>query len=111
MQQVVQWFDLGGEVRLDDNASAQEALRSLRDIQGITEKLSAVGVKMKDTPEVVVSAAEFVLEGLYAHKKIGRTEERVFTGGEKQPRRAAEASAAVGAEEPFPRSRRRGSFN
>jgi magnesium chelatase subunit I len=30
-----------------------------------------------------VSAAEFVLEGLHAHKKIGRNEERVFTAGEK----------------------------
>jgi magnesium chelatase subunit I len=35
----------------------------------------------------VVSAAEFVLEGLYAHKRIGRTEERVFTAGEKQPKK------------------------
>jgi magnesium chelatase subunit I len=30
-----------------------------------------------------VSAAEFILEGLHAHKKIGRNEERVFTAGEK----------------------------
>jgi len=30
-----------------------------------------------------VSAAEFVLEGLHAHKKIGRNEERIFTAGEK----------------------------
>jgi hypothetical protein len=27
------------------------------------------------------------LEGLYAHKKIGRSEERMFTAGEKQPPR------------------------
>ena len=33
-----------------------------------------------------VSAAEFILEGLHAHKKIGRNEERVFTAGEKQPK-------------------------
>ena len=33
-----------------------------------------------------VSAAEFVLEGLHAHKKIGRNEERVFTAGEKPPK-------------------------
>jgi magnesium chelatase subunit I len=32
-----------------------------------------------------VSGAEFILEGLYAHKKIGRSEERTFTAGEKQP--------------------------
>jgi magnesium chelatase subunit I len=36
----------------------------------------------------LVSAAEFVLEGLYAHKRIGRSEERVFTAGEKQPKHA-----------------------
>ena len=35
-----------------------------------------------------VSAAEFILEGLHAHKRIGRNEERVFTAGEKQPKRA-----------------------
>ena len=34
-----------------------------------------------------VSAAEFILEGLHAHKRIGRNEERVFTAGEKQPKR------------------------
>jgi magnesium chelatase subunit I len=36
---------------------------------------------------VLVSGAEFILEGLYAHKRIGRSEERTFTAGEKQPRR------------------------
>ncbi len=104
---VVQWFDLGGEVKLDDDASAAEALESLRGIQGLFEKLGAVGVKAKDKPEVVVSAAEFVLEGLHAHKRIGRNEERVFTAGEKQSRRA-EASGARG-DEPGARPRR--SFN
>ena len=38
-------------------------------------------------PESIVSAAEFILEGLHAHKRIGRTEDRVFTSGEK-PRRS-----------------------
>ena len=42
----------------------------------------------KDSPEMQVSAAEFILEGLHAHKKIGRNEERVFTAGEKQPKPA-----------------------
>jgi magnesium chelatase subunit I len=45
-----------------------------------------VNVGPKDSPEAQVSAAEFVLEGLHAHKRIGRNEERVFTAGEKQPR-------------------------
>jgi magnesium chelatase subunit I len=50
------------------------------------EKLLKLNIGPKDAPEVQVSAAEFVLEGLHAHKKIGRDEERVFTAGEKQPK-------------------------
>jgi magnesium chelatase subunit I len=50
------------------------------------DKLTRVNVGPKDSPEAQVSAAEFVLEGLHAHKRIGRNEERVFTAGEKAPR-------------------------
>src|SRR6266849_1054192 len=106
MQQIVQWFDLGGEIQLADTAGAGEALQSLRGIQGLMEKLSKLNVGPKDTPESQVSAAEFVLEGLYAHKRIGRNEERVFSAGEKQPQHS---------EKPFEREeppyRPRRSFN
>lgn len=85
MQQVIQWFDLGGEIQLAETASATDALTTLRTIQGLMDKLTRVNVGPKDSPEAQVSAAEFALEGLYAHKRIGRNEERVFTAGEKQP--------------------------
>jgi magnesium chelatase subunit I len=83
MNQVVQWFDLGGEIQLSDNAAAGEVLEGLTQIQGLMEKLGKLNVGPKDSAEMQVSAAEFVLEGLHAHKKIGRNEERVFTAGEK----------------------------
>src|SRR5437660_4639723 len=83
MQQVVQWFDLGGEIQLSDNAAAEDVLEGLSQIQGLMEKLGKLNVNTKDSAEMQVSAAEFVLEGLHAHKKIGRNEERVFTAGEK----------------------------
>ena len=105
MQQVVQWFELGGEIKLSDTASAQEVLDGLRNIQGLTEKLAPVGVKTKEAPEVLVSAAEFVLEGLHAHRRIGRTEERVF-GAEKQPKRP-ERPFERGEDEPPPMRNRR----
>ena len=57
--------------------------RRLSQIQGLMEKLGKLNVGPKDSAEMQVSAAEFVLEGLHAHKKIGRNEERVFTAGEK----------------------------
>jgi len=106
MQQIVQWFDLGGEVQLADAAGAAEVLQSLHHIQGLMEKLVKVGVGPKDSSELQVSAAEFVLEGLHAHKRIGRNEERVFSAGEKPTKHS---------EKPFEREeppyRPRRSFN
>jgi magnesium chelatase subunit I len=86
MQQVVQWFELGGEIQIADSAAAGEILQALRNIQGLLDKLTRVNIGPKDSPEAQVSAAEFILEGLHAHKRIGRNEERVFTAGEKAPR-------------------------
>ena len=85
VQQIVQWFDLGGEIQLADSIPAAEALENLKGIQGLTDKLGPLGVSQKDSAEQQVSAAEFILEGLHAHKRIGRSEERVFKAGEKKP--------------------------
>ena len=106
MNQIVQWFDLGGEIQLRDTASAQEMLHKLRGIQGLFDKLGALGLSGKEPSEVLVSGAEFVLEGLYAHKRIGRSEERVFTAGEKQPRREKQSLREEDDERDFRRQRR-----
>ena len=106
MNQVVQWFDLGGEIQLRDSSSAQEMLHKLRGIQGLLDKLSGLGLSGKEPSEVLVSAAEFILEGLYAHKKIGRSEERMFTAGEKQPKREKQNFREEDEEKEFRRQRR-----
>ena len=90
LKQVVQWFELGGEIQLSETASNGEVLKSLKNIQGLLEKTSTLKVENSNAPEVQISAAEFILEGLHAHKRIGRTEERVFTAGEKAPKRSTE---------------------
>jgi magnesium chelatase subunit I len=92
VQQIVQWFDLGGEIQLSDSVPAAEALEKLKSIQGLADKLGAVGASQKDPAEQQVSAAEFILEGLHAHKRIGRNEERVFKAGEKKPEAVREKS-------------------
>jgi magnesium chelatase subunit I len=106
MNQVVQWFDLGGEIQLRDSVSAQEMLHKLRGIQGLLDKLSSLGLSGKEPSEVLVSAAEFILEGLYAHKRIGRSEERTFTAGEKQPQREKPRVRDEEEEREFRRQRR-----
>ncbi len=90
LKQVVQWFELGGEIQLAETASNAEVLKGLKNIQGLMEKTSALKLQNPNTAEVQISAAEFILEGLHAHKRIGRTEERVFTAGEKTPKRPTE---------------------
>jgi magnesium chelatase subunit I len=109
MQQVVQWFELGGEIKLADTAGSQEILEGVKNIQGLTEKLSPLGIKHNERPETLVSAAEFVLEGLHAHRRIGRTEERVFVA-EKQPKRP-ERPFERGEDEPPPPLRNRRPYN
>src|SRR5712664_311574 len=48
VQQIVQWFDLGGEIQLSDSIAAIEALENLKAIQGLTDKLGPLGVAPKE---------------------------------------------------------------
>jgi magnesium chelatase subunit I len=85
-QQIEQWFNLGGTVQLNDAQPSAASLAELQQIQGLIEKLSPLQITAKSKPEIAVSAAEFLLEGMYAHKRLSRTEERSFTAGEKKSR-------------------------
>ncbi len=85
-QQIEQWFNLGGTVELNDKQPATAVLGSLKEIQGLFDKLAPLKVSSKAEPEIAVSAAEFLLEGMTAHKRISRSEARTFTAGEKKRR-------------------------
>ena len=105
LEQVVQWFDLGGHIKMADSAAAAEVLEGLKGIQGLMDKLGAVKVNGKSTPELQVSAAEFLLEGLHAHKRIGRSEERVFKA-DKSAKRPEKSYEPEGENYPPARGRR-----
>src|SRR3954452_25069195 len=51
MQQVIQWFDLGGEIQVAEGAAAADVLQSLRGIQGLMDKLTRVNGGPKDGVE------------------------------------------------------------
>jgi magnesium chelatase subunit I len=82
MHQIEQWFDLGGTVKLDDDQPAAMALKELKGIQGLMEKLAQLGVKSSEPAPKVVAAAEFLLEGLVAHRKLSRNEQHGFAAQE-----------------------------
>jgi magnesium chelatase subunit I len=85
-QQIEQWFNLGGTVQLNDQQPAAATLTELKQIQGLFEKLTPFHITAKSQPEVAVSAAEFLLEGMTAHRRISRSEERSFSAAEKKQR-------------------------
>jgi magnesium chelatase subunit I len=85
-QQIEQWFNLGGTVQLNDTQPSAGSLAELKQIQGLMDRLATLKIDAKTRPEIAVSAAEFLLEGMYAHKRLSRTEERSFTAGERKQR-------------------------
>jgi magnesium chelatase subunit I len=92
MQSLVQWFELGGTLKYEEDAPTAELYSHFRKIQGLLETTQKLGIKSKDNPALLVSAAEFILEGLYALKKISRNEEL----GYYVERRAAEPVSEPG---------------
>jgi magnesium chelatase subunit I len=84
VSQIVQWFDLGGSLKLDENVDAAGMVRQLGGIQGLMEKTKALGLSSNEPDAVRAAAAEFVLEGLHAHRRISRNEERGFAAEEKR---------------------------
>jgi magnesium chelatase subunit I len=85
---VVEWFDLGGSLPLSDSTSADDVIQQTRGVQGLRELAAHAGLKPGATAPAVASAVDLVLEGLYAQKKISRSEERGYGAAESAPRRS-----------------------
>jgi magnesium chelatase subunit I len=84
LRPVISFFEAGGSLRLRDEASSQEMLAQLQRVPSLMQHIGALGATAGDPIPVQVAAAEFVLEGLWAQKKIGRSDERVFTAPERR---------------------------
>jgi magnesium chelatase subunit I len=88
-RQVLEWFDLGGSLQLADSMSADELIARTREVQGLEERAAATGVPGGAPGPLLASGIDFVLEGLYALKKIGRSDERGYHAAETPVRRSA----------------------
>jgi magnesium chelatase subunit I len=79
----VRWFDAGNTIKLSDTAPADECVQLLDAVPELIEN-TLVPFDFKRTDEaLLVSACEFVLEGLYAQNKISRNEEGGYTAATK----------------------------
>jgi magnesium chelatase subunit I len=101
LSQVVQWFELGGSLKLDETAKAEEMVKELGRIQGLMEKTKALGLGASEPDAIRAGAAEFILEGLYAHRRISRNEEAGFTAEQRRREPAGDDPKAKAAKRQY----------
>jgi magnesium chelatase subunit I len=102
IRQVTEWFDLGGNLQVDDTLAASELLKRAEDVQGLRELASHTGLPGLASAPMLAAAVDFVLEGLYAQKKISRSDEFHYQGAEPARRGPRGAAADTLADREIP---------
>lgn len=74
---VVEHFNSGGRLRIDENASPQSILSELQSIRGFADQIDRVALELDpdlaSKVEFQLAVAELIMEGLYAHNRINRS--------------------------------------
>jgi magnesium chelatase subunit I len=83
-KQVIDWFDMGGNLKLSDIEPALSLLSRVEHVQGLLDKIDVLGVNADSPAGLRAAAAEMVLEGLHSVDKISRSEERGFGATERK---------------------------
>jgi magnesium chelatase subunit I len=106
---VIEWFDLGGSLQIADTTPAADVVAAASQVQGLVELTQHVGIPAHAPEPLLAAGLDFILEGLYALKKIGRSEDRGFHAGETPVRRPARpmADEDAGTESPQRSSKKR----
>jgi magnesium chelatase subunit I len=75
---VIEHFDRGGVLQISEGASAEACLKGLAEVPGLLDALQEAGMHRPDDPAMSVAAAELLLEGLAAHRRISRADAGVY---------------------------------
>ena len=87
---IVEWFDAGGTLPLEDTTRGEDLLSRAARIPGLIEGTRFMGVADRAPAPQRASAIEFLLEGLAAMKRISRTDDRGYQAADAPaPRRSA----------------------
>ncbi len=82
----VAWFEKGNKVLLSETASSEECVLLLESVPELLESTLTPLALDRSEKAQIVSACEFVLEGLYAQNKISRSEDGGFEAMTKAKR-------------------------
>ena len=81
---LIDFFEKGGEVDVSDHKSGEELLAALSLVPGLAAHAGRLSPDRPDAP-TRAAAAEFILEGLFAQKKIGRSDAGTYIAIERRP--------------------------
>lgn len=84
---VVNWFEMGGSLRIGADASAATVVEQLDRIQGLMDLAAPLIPDGRGENAIRAAAGEFILDGLYARRRIDRSEEVGYT---RRPRAGCE---------------------
>jgi magnesium chelatase subunit I len=73
LRRVAEYFEGGGGVEVSDGMRADEYMEGVREIPGLREAIAEMGPF--ESPALVASATEFLLEGLHLHQKLNKDTE------------------------------------
>ena len=99
---VIEWFDLGGSLQLGDIMSADDVIKHAGQVQGLVELAHAAGVPKNAPKPLLAAGVDFALEGLYALKKISRSEDRGYHATEAPVRRSSRQEREFEENTPIP---------
>ncbi len=109
--QVLEWFDLGGSLQLADTMSAADVIQHAGQVQGLVELAQAAGVPKNAPKPMLAAAIDFALEGLYALKKISRSEERGYHASKTPVRRPSRQEREFDENTPVPGGSKKKYYN
>ena len=70
LQKVVDYFNSGWGVEVSDVMPSQDYLEGIKEIPGLKEAIRTLGTL--ESPALMASATEFILEGLHLHQKLNK---------------------------------------
>lgn len=70
LHKVVEYFNSGWGVEVSDQMASQDYLEGIKEIPGLKEAIRTLGIQ--ESPSLMASATEFVLEGLHLHQKLNK---------------------------------------
>ena len=88
-QPVIQWFENGAELKIPGDVTTPRRCQQLYQVPTLFDHIGKLGVTNRKDEGAAAAAAEMILEGLWAHRRVGRSEERGFYA--EKPQRVADS--------------------